>query len=216
MLPECISSRTSPWPITAFANAASVCEAGCGEPITVAALPVPSASAIACRLQGSPRDSNAQPMRSKRHSLTLPDTSAVRSLSDSDTTERAMRTARGSPACAAGLSFTGYTLAIAFSSLFAAHFDTGPRLDHPAYRSEIRIGAVHRVRHRQHLPHCGAHHHRHAQRLGLVDAKPHVLVRQPGGKAEIERTRQNGTRKLVHGGAVTAGARVEDLEHQLR
>ena len=96
MLPECMSSRTSPCPITAFANAASPQANAPDEPMMDAPPSPRSASCTACRLQGRSRDSKAQPIRSIRHNLTLSVTSAGRFSTDTAITDRAMRAASGS------------------------------------------------------------------------------------------------------------------------
>src|SRR5690606_40518315 len=58
--------------------------------------------------------------------------------------------------------------------------------------------------------------YRHAEVLGLVHAELHVLVREAGREAEIERPRQHGARELVLRRAVAPGAGVDDLDHLLR
>ena len=41
------------------------------------------------------------------------------------------------------------------------------------------------------------HDHRHAHRLGLVDAEPNVLVGKAGGEAEIKGAGQDGAGEFV-------------------
>src|SRR5262245_55747056 len=65
--------------------------------------------------------------------------------------------------------------------------DTRPFLDNSGDRGEIRVGAELRVRDRQHLTNGGAGHHGHAERFGLVETEPHILVRETGRETEIER-----------------------------
>ena len=99
MLPACMSSRTRPWPITAFAKAASQQVVEPGAPMVVAPPALRfSASAIctACRLQGRSRDSKAQPIRSARHHFTLSITCDDRLAAETATMARAMRAASGS------------------------------------------------------------------------------------------------------------------------
>src|SRR5258706_1773352 len=234
MLPECMSSRTRPCPITAFANAASPQVNRPGAPTMVAPPALPStrsASCTACRLQGNSRDSKAQPMRSIRHTFTFSVTSAGRFCADTPTTDRAMRAASGSWASrmtglfidrvASGMAVSHGRVDSTFVwrrlvSALSAHFDAGPGLDDFADRGEIRVGAVHGVGDREHLAHGGAADHGHAQRLRLVDAQAHILVRQACGEAEIEGPRQHRFWKFVLRGAVATRSGVEHVEHHLR
>ena len=78
-------------------------------------------------------------------------------------------------------------------------------------RGEVGIGSELRVGDREHLPHRRAGHHRHAERLGLVEAQAHVLVRQPGREAEIERARDDRLRELVLRRAVASASGIDDV-----
>ena len=81
---------------------------------------------------------------------------------------------------------------------------------------DVRIGTTDLLSDGQHLPHGGANHHRHAQRLGLLQAQPHVLEGQRVGETEIEPAVQHVLRDLVLGGAVAAGGGIDHFQHHRR
>src|SRR5688572_17821097 len=64
------------------------------------------------------------------------------------------------------------------ATVVSLDFHPRPLFDHLRDRREVGVGAEFRLRDRQHLTHRRARDHRHAHRLGLVDAQPHIFVRE--------------------------------------
>src|SRR3981189_3048241 len=140
---------------------------------------------IAWRLHGWLRASKAQERKSSRQIFALAMTSA---------SKRPRSTASASRAIARAIDISSapparIVMAIAFpfgrSRVSAAHFDAGPFLQHLRDRGEVGCRAKLGVGDGQRLPDRRAGDHRHAHRLGFVDAEPYVLVGEAGGEPEI-------------------------------
>src|SRR6185436_13832465 len=103
-------------------------------------------------------------------SFALATTSGRRFAHEYARSDCAMRTASGAEA-------TAERSAVAtIGSFSAAHFDAGPLLVEFGDAREVRVGAVLRLRHAEHLKHLGADRHRHALRVGFLQAQAHVLI----------------------------------------
>ena len=55
--------------------------------------------------------------------------------------------------------------------------------------------------------------HRHALRVGFLEAQAHVFIGEPRREAEVERAGQDGARELVLRRGVAAAAGVDDVAH---
>src|ERR1700752_5024991 len=103
-------------------------------------------------------------------SFALATTSGRRFANEYPRSACAMRTARGAEATAERSA--GATM----GSFSAAHFDADPPLVERGDGGEVRVRPVPRLRHAEHLKDLGADRHRHALRVGLLQAQAHILI----------------------------------------
>src|SRR5688572_2508755 len=145
----------------------------------------------------------------------LKSSACLNALSTNSLPSTELRMARPFSNVALSICVLVYRLwALVFGRLL--NLDAGPLFDDLRDACEVGIGAELCLRDRQHLTNRRTRDHRHTQRLGLVDAQPHVLVRQARRESEVEGARQDRSRELVLRRAVAPAAGVDDVDQDLR
>src|ERR1043166_3600443 len=100
-----------------------------------------------------------------------------------------------------------------FMSRFLADFDAGEPFERLDEFGDVGVRPHRGLADRHQLAHRIADDHRHAERLGLIEAELDVLVEQRRGEAEVEAARHHAARKLVRGRGVAARAGIDHVEH---